>query len=375
MTHPSRMLFGLLGIMLAIPLSVDAAEVKIGLGCPMTGRYLWFGEQFQRGTALAVDNINAKGGLLGNRLDLIVEDDECNPELGVLVARKFIAEDVRLVVGHGCSGPAIAAAPIYEDAGIIEIAPSASNPKLTDSGWHNVFRLYGRDDVQGTIAGDYLADRWRDRPIAILFDETVYSRGLAEETKKQLNQRGQKETLFVGIDVEGFDWSALVEQMQTAAIDVVYFAGRAADVALLARHARDRQFHAQIVGSDPLVSEQFWVMAGAAGEGTLFTSGPDPRHFATAQPVVEQFRQTGYEPEGYTLYAYAAVQVWAQGVEKAGRLEPEAVVRSIRGSEFDTVLGRISFDDKGDVQGFEPFVWYVWKDGDYAPADQHKLTK
>lgn len=366
-----RWIYGFFVTASSIASSLPAhAEVLIALANPMTGRYAWFGEQGQRGVALAIDHLNQQGAILGKTAELLVGDDRCNSEIAPALAEKFVAEGVRLVVGHGCSGPALAAAPIYEDAGIIMISPSASNPKLTESGWENVFRVFGRDDLQGSLAGNYLADHWGDREIAIIFDETVYSRGLAEETRSRLHARGVAESLFFGFEVEGFDWSKLVETLQAEGIDVVYFAGRSADVALLARHAADREYKLQIVGSDPLVSEDFWHIAGPAGEGTIFTSGPDPRHFPEARRVVAAFRAQGYEPEGYALYAYAAVQVFAQAAERAGGFETATVIKALRAYEFDTVLGTIRFDGKGDVQGFESFVWYEWTKGDYVPLKE-----
>jgi branched-chain amino acid transport system substrate-binding protein len=117
-----------------------------------------------------------------------------------------------------------------------------------------------------------------------------------------------------------------------------------------------------------LFTEYFWHVAGPAGVGVRFVSMAGPRVNADAAPVVEKFRAEGYEPEGLTLYSYAALQVWAQAVEKTGTFEADAVAEALHANQFDTVLGRIGFDDKGDVYGYEPFTWYVWQEGDYAPA-------
>ena len=170
--------------------------------------------------------------------------------------------------------------------------------------------------------------------------------------------------------VDGFRWFDLIDEMIASGIDVAYFAGRTTDVGLLARHAADRDYTLKIIGSDPLNSEQFWLVAGKAGEGTVFTSGPDPRDWAMAAEVVGRLRAAGFEPEGYTLQAYAAVQIWAQAVQKSGTLDPETVADTLRSGTFRTILGEVGFDQKGDVTGIQTFVWYVWSDGRYQPLTE-----
>lgn len=347
-----------------------AADVTIATASPMTGRYAWFGEQFQRGAELAVRELNAAGGVLGQKVRLFVGDDSCNPEQAKVLAQKVIELKATLVVGHGCSGPALATAGAYEAVGVLMITPSASNPRLTESGWRYVFRLFGRDDEQGALAARFLAERYHAAPIAIVYDETVYSRELAHIVRAELNSLGIAEALFRGFEVEGFDWARFIDNMEAAKIQVVYFAGRSADVALLAREAADQDYELAIVGSDPLISEQFWLVAGEAGQGTVFTSAPDPRDFPSARAVVERFREEGYEPEGYTLHIYSVVQAWAQAVERTGAFDADAVSHALRTGRFGTAVGTIGFNAKGDVTGLTTFVWYVWKDGRYAPLSQ-----
>ena len=250
------------------------------------------------------------------------------------------------------------------------IAPSASNPALTESGWRHVFRAFGRDDLQGRIAAEYLAREHGSDRIAIVYTEDTYSRGLAAETKRRLNELGVEEAAFMGVDPAAADWAAVAERLGREDVDVVYAPMRSPDAGLLIRSAAEQGRAFKVVGGDTLVSEDFWLITGEAGEGIRFTSGPDPRTFPQAKGVVERFRRTGFEPDGYTLYVYAAVQAWAQAVARAGTPEPEAVTRTLREAEFDTVLGRIGFDEKGDVEGFEPFVWYVWRGGKYVQLDE-----
>jgi branched-chain amino acid transport system substrate-binding protein len=214
------------------------------------------------------------------------------------------------------------------------------------------------------VAGNYLADHWNGKKIAILHDNTTYGKGLADETKKQLNKRGVTEAIYEGYAPEKNDYSAEIAALQAADIAVLYLGGRHHAGALMARAARDRGYSLQLVSGDTMSSEEFGLIAGPAAEGTLFTFSADPRQNTEAVPVVERFRAQNFEPEGYTLLSYAAVQVWAQAVEKAGSLELQEVIASLRDHEFDTVLGRIDFNEKGDLTT-QDWTWYVWKDGKY----------
>ena len=171
------------------------------------------------------------------------------------------------------------------------------------------------------------------------------------------------------------DYGRLVAKLSSVDTHVLYYGGYAPEAGLIIRQTRDAGDNLRFVAGDGVASADFWLVAGPAGERTLFTLGPDPRNDPAATTIVERFRDSGYDPEGFTLYAYAAVQVWAQAVEKAGTLDYEAVIDSLHTHEFDTVLGRISFDDKGDVRGFDPFVWYVWQEGNYAPVDPAELIE
>ena len=159
----------------------------------MTGPLSWVGAHYLVGTELAVDDLNAKGGVLGEQVQLISVDDACDTEQAGVAAQKLISDGVTFVVGHVCSGAAIAAAPIYEAAGVIVMSASATNPKLTEEGRANVFRVVGRDDQQGIIGGDYLAEHWRDEEDRHPARRQAYGAGIAAETRKQLSKRGISE--------------------------------------------------------------------------------------------------------------------------------------------------------------------------------------
>ena len=363
-----RLLLGA-GLAMLPAISPADAEVRIGAAAPMTGTMAWFGEQHERGVAMAVTELNEAGGLLGQAVEVVVADDYCDGEQGVAAARKLIASGVVFVAGHLCSGAAIPASALYQEAGIIMISGSATNPKLTDQGFRHVFRVVNRDTEQARMAGDYLAERWAEAKIGILHDGTVYGQDLAEETRRQLNRRGIQEAVFDQIAPGQPDYSYALDRLQATGVEVLFYGGYTAEAALIARQSSDRAYDLQLIGGDNLNGEYFLQVAGPAAEGVRFVSMADPRRHETAAPVVAKFRAEGYEPEGFTLYGYAVVQVWAQAVEKAGTFEGDAVVEALRHHEFDTVLGRLGFDDKGDVTGVDSFIWYIWSESGYHPAE------
>ena len=344
------------------------AEVLIGVAGPMTGNAAWYGEQMQRGAEMAVADINAASGLLGQNVQLITADDFCDPEQAIAAAQHLINQGVIFVVGHFCSGASIAASEIYQAAGILQISTTSSNPMLTELGRANVFRVTYRDDAAGILAGNYVADNWPGKKIAILHDNTTFGKGWADETRKQLERRGITEITYESFVPGKGDYSTEMAGLQAADIGVLLIGGYHTEVALMVRAARSRGYLVQVMTGVTLATEEFGLIAGTAGDGTLFMDPADPRRRTEAAPVVERFRGEGFEPEGYTLYAYGAVEVWRQAVEKADSLDLQEVIASLREHQFDTVLGLIDFDEKGDLTVQNPVI-YVWTGGDYTPLE------
>jgi branched-chain amino acid transport system substrate-binding protein len=341
-------------------------EIHVATVGPITGQYATFGAQMKAGAEMAVEDINKAGGVLGQQLKLSVGDDACDPKQAVAVAGKLAGEKVRLVAGHFCSGSSIPASRVYAEEGIIQISPASTNPKLTDERpGPNVFRVCGRDDQQGKIAGKYLAEAFKDKKIAIVHDKTAYGKGLADETKQAMNAAGKKEAMYEAYTAGEKDYTALVSKLKQAGIDVLYVGGYHTEAGLIVRQMRDQGMKTVLVSGDALVTQEYWQITGAAGEGTLMTFSPDPRKIPAAAAVVKRFREKGIEPEGYVLYTYAAVETWKQAVEKANSLDTKKVIEALNTGKFQTVLGQFTFDKKGDPT-LPPYVFYVWKDGSYS---------
>jgi len=361
----------LIGAFISIVCGMAAAqtEIKVGIAGPLSGSNLQQGEQQEIGAQKAFVHLNNKGGLLGQKIVVISVDDACEPLQAAAVAQQLVSEGVVFVVGHVCSACSLAVSKIYEKAGIIMISPASTNPKVTDEGGPNVFRVIGRDDQQGTIAGDYLADNHHKSNIGIIHDTQAYGLGLAEFTKLQLNKRGVTEVMFDSFTADQKDYKSVVDKLVNNKIDVLYAGGYLTDIGIIVRQAKKELPNLRLISGDSLMDVQFLFVAGKAGEGTYFTFGPDMRLKPEARVVAAAIREEdAYEPEGYTLYAYGAVQAWAQAVKQAGSLKPKAVIKALREGSFDTMIGKIGFDEKGDVTGMNTFVWYVFGKEDYSPA-------
>ncbi|MFO1024837.1 MAG: branched-chain amino acid ABC transporter substrate-binding protein [Acetobacteraceae bacterium] len=363
--------FGLLSAAAALTLALATtapaqAQIQIAVAGPITGEYAAFGTQMKQGAEMAVADINKAGGVLGQKLVLNVGDDACDPKQAVSVANQFASKSVKFVAGHFCSGSSIPASKVYAEEGILQISPASTNPKFTDEGSWNTFRVCGRDDQQGKVAGEYLAKKYKNDKIAILNDNSAYGKGLADETMKALRAAGGKEVMATAYTPGEKDYSALVSKLKQAGVNVIYVGGYHTEAGLIIRQAKEQGMKATLVGGDALVTNEFWQIAGEAGNGTLMTFPPDPRLMKSAAEVVKEFKAKNIDPEGYVLYTYAAVQVWADGVKKAGTTDPKKVAAALKASgNWPSILGPVSFDKKGDVTG-AGYVFFEWKNGSYA---------
>ena len=340
-------------------------SIPIAVAGPFTGPVASIGEQMRRGAERAVADLNAAGGVLGKKLDLQFADDACDPKQAVAVANQLAKGGIKFVDGHFCSGSSIPASAVYNEEAILQISPGSTNPKFTEQGFKNVFRVCGRDDQQGAVAGSYLATHYKTGNVAILNDKSAYGRGLADDTKKALNAAGVQEVLFEAYSAGEKDFSALVSKLKQAQVDAVFVGGYHTEAGLITRQMRDQGLQAKVVGGDALMTSEYWGITGPAGEGTLMTFGPDPRNVPQAKAVVDAFRAGGYEPEGYTLYSYAAIQAWAQAVTRAVSTDLDKVVKQLHAGQFDTVIGGFGFTPKGDVTS-PAYVVYQWHNGSYA---------
>lgn len=349
--------------------AAKAEDVLVGVAGPMTGSLAAFGEQLRRGSELAVKNINANGGVLGKMIKLEVGDDACDPKQAVAVANDLVKKEVVFVAGHFCSGSSIPASAVYAEEGILQITPASTNVAFTDGaaekGWKTVLRTCGRDDKQGTFAGNWLAKNFAGKKVAVLHDKSAYGKGLADETKKNMNAAGLNEVIYDAYTAGEKDYTSVVSNLKAAGVDAVYVGGYHAEVGLMMRQAKEQGLNAQFVSGDAMNSSELWSISGPAGEGLRFSDAASALNMPSAKAVVEQFRAENYEPEGYTLSTYAAIEAWAKAANAVGSTESEAIADYMRKNSIDTVIGTLGWDDKGDLKD-PSYAWFLWKDGKFS---------
>ncbi len=347
--------------------TLASAEIVIATAGPMTGQYASFGAQMKAGAEQAVADINAAGGVLGQQLKLLIGDDACDPKQAVAVANQMASNKAVLVAGHFCSGSSIPASSVYVEEGVIQISPASTNPKFTDERPNpkgGTYRVCGRDDQQGDVAGAHLATAMKGKKVAFVDDKTAYGKGLADATRAAYEKRGGKPAMVESYTAGEKDYTALVSKLKQAQIDVLYVGGYHTEAGLMMRQMREQGMKTVLMSGDALVTNEYWSITGDAGEGTLMTFSPDPRKNPGAENLVKTFRAKGIEPEGYVLYTYAAIQAWAQAAKTAGKTDMDSMTKALNAGKFQTVLGDLSFDGKGDVT-LPGYVFYEWKGGKY----------
>jgi branched-chain amino acid transport system substrate-binding protein len=367
-----RRIYGALAVAALVLTAVPAvAQIRIGSAGPMTGQYAAFGEQLKRGAQMAVEDINASGGVNGQKLQLTIGDDACDPKQATAVANQLASDKVVFVAGHFCSGSSIPASSIYHEAKILQITPASTNPKLTDDAFANgnttIFRTCGRDDVQGTTVGNYILKYHKNARVAILQDKSPYGKGVADETKKTLNKGGLREVMYEAYNDTDKDFTALINKMKREKIDMIVLGGYHTAAALIIKQSKEQGLPTQMVGFDSLETAEFYQLGGAATNGVLMSFPPKAEDDPKNASLVKKFRDAKYNPEGYTLFSYAAVKVWAEAANKAKSTDAAAVATALRSQTYDSAVGPLAFDQKGDIKN-PVYDIYVWKDGKSYPT-------
>ena len=349
--------------------TLAADTIKIGLAGPVTGAVAQYGDMQFIGAQMAIEQINKKGGVSGQQLEGVVYDDACDPKQAVAVANKIVNDEISFVVGHLCSSSTQPASDIYEDEGILMITAASTSPDITSRGYELIFRTIGLDSLQGPTAGNFIADHVKPKNVAVIHDKQQYGEGIATAVKQTLESKGVKVGLFEGINAGDKDFSSMISKLKQAGVDFVYYGGYHPELGLLLRQAKERGLNVRFMGPEGVGNKEISAIAGPASEG-LYVTLPksfdqDPRN----QELVDAFKAKNQDPSGpFVFPAYAAVQVIAEGIEKAGSTDTEKVAEALRSNTFDTPTGNLSFDEKGDLKDFN-FVVYEWhQDGTKTEA-------
>ncbi len=339
------------------------ADVVIGVAGPMSGQYASGGEQMRNGVEAAAAAVNAAGGVLGQKLKIEVGDDACDPKQAVAVANAMVNKKVSAIVGHYCSSSTIPASEVYNEAQIPMITIS-TNAKVTERGMKGIFRLTGRDDQEGVVAAEYLAKNFAGKKIAVIDDKSAYGKGQADVVAKALADRKNAPVLRESITAGEKDYTALVTKLKAAGVDALFYGGYYTELGLILRQAKQGGMNLAVMSGNTSSSAELVTAAGSAVDGLLFTFYPDPRKYPASADIVKRFRDNKIEPDGYVLFTYAAVQVYAQALQKAGSLKYADVQKALANGSFDTVIGKVEFDAKGDPKN-PGFLVYQWKGTQY----------
>jgi len=352
-------------LLVALPAHADITWAVAG---PYTGSVASIGLSQQAGIKQAVDDINASGGVNGQKISIKLYDDACDPKQAVIVANKIVSDNLHLVLHGSCSGASIAASRVYLDEGDLVINSVSSNPKVTDDGAPSLFRVMARDDTAGIVLADGFMKHDRNVKLAIIHDRSTYGQGIAEYFRDHLNKSGFKEILFEPYDPNNHDYSTLVTRLKQSSADALFIGGYPVEAAMITRQLREAGSHIKIYSGD-LTEPEFWHIAGKSGEGALFAFPADPRQAIGAADVIAKLQKAGTTVDGYTLYAYAAAQVLAQAMTKAASSDPAKIASLMHKEEFDTILGKWSFDEKGDVRNIRT-VMYRWHEGQFKETGE-----
>jgi branched-chain amino acid transport system substrate-binding protein len=339
--------------------------IRIGVVGPMTGDQSKMGTDFKNGVSLAVEEWNAKGGILGKKIEIIIGDDQHDPKQAVSVANKLVNDGAVGIIGHFNSSCSIPASDIYNRTNVPMISPGSTNPRLTEKGFKGVFRVCGRDDQQGKVAADFVNSQLKLKKIAVIHDKTTYGQGLADEFKKALGDK--VDVVFYGGIVQGDkDFKGVLTTIREKKPELLFFGGIYPEMGLLVRQARELGIKAPFMSGDGSIDPKFVEIAGAAAaEGTYLTFSPDPKNIESAKDFISKYNTVFGEIGPYSIYAYDAANIMFTAIREANTLDGVKIIEKLHAMEFSGAMGKIKYDEKGDVT-VAPYVVWITKDGKFV---------
>jgi branched-chain amino acid transport system substrate-binding protein len=354
-------LVGLLSMI--VPATGFAANtIKIGIAGPHTGDLAAYGIPTKEAAEMIAAQVNAAGGVLGMQVEVLPMDDQCKPEIATNAATKLVSEGVNAVIGHVCSGATKAALGIYNEAKIIAISPSATNPPLTQSGdYPNFYRTIAPDDDQGKLAADFVTKKLGAKKIAILHDKGDYGKGFADFSQQFIEAGGlAKIVLFEGVTPGAMDYSAVVQKIRKEGADAVIFGGYHPEASKLVSQMNKKRMNIPFVGPDGIKGDGFLDIAGKDAEGVYATGPMDVTAFdANKQAKADYVSKYGKEPGTFFDQGYAAMQAILNAIKVSGGTEYAGLEKALKESYVDTAVGKIKFDAKGDAEGVGFSVYQV----------------
>ena len=347
-------------IALAISNTAMADDIKVAVVGAMSGPIAQWGDMEFNGARQAIKDINAKGGIKGDKLVGVEYDDACDPKQAVAVANKIVNDGIKYVIGHLCSSSTQPASDIYEDEGILMISPGATNPELTQRGYQYIMRTAGLDSSQGPTAAKYILETVKPQRIAIIHDKQQYGEGLARSVQDGLKAANANVVFFDGITAGEKDFSALIARLKKENIDFVYYGGYHPEMGQILRQARAAGLKTQFMGPEGVANVSLSNIAGESAEGLLVTKPKNYDQVPANKPIVDAIKAKKQDPSGAFVWTtYAALQSLQAGLNQSD--DPAEIAKYLKANSVDTVMGPLTWDEKGDLKGFEfgVFDWHA----------------
>lgn len=361
MKHNAKTLIAGMTALLLVPPSF-AKEIKIAVVGAMSGPVSQYGEMEFNGARQAVKDINAAGGIKGDKLVAVEYDDACDPKQSVAVANKVVNDGIKYVVGHLCSSSTQPASDIYEDEQVLNITPGATAPELTRRGYQFVMRTTGLDSDQGPTAAKYIVEKVQPHRIAVIHDKQQYGEGLATSVREALNKAKANVVIFDGVTAGEKDFSTLIARLKKENIDFVYFGGYYPEMGQILRQSRASGLKIQFMGPEGVGNASLSNIAGDASEGMLVTLPKRYDQEPLNKDIVAEFRANKVDPsDPFSWTAYATVQAIAAGLNHSD--DPAEIARYLKDNGVKTVMGDLTWAENGDLKGFEFGVFSWHKDG------------
>lgn len=358
----SRLLLALSALFAATGCEKKEDTIKIGLAGVQTGPDGEIGTAPIRGSMLAIDEWNAKGGLLGKKIEAVVRDDEGKPNQAVAVAQELVSAGVVAVVGHFNSGCSLPASDVYSQAHVLQVTPASTNPQITERGLPHVFRVCGRDDQQGSVSANFAFDSLKVGQVAVLHNKTPYGQGIADNFRRTYETRGGKVVLFDGLAGEEMDFRATVAALQKAGAQAVFWGGMYNQGGPFYNQLRQAGFKGAFLGGDGIYEAKLIETVGPEADSVFVTFGPDYKALPGAAELLSRYQaKFGGEAGGYTIYGYDAANVLFAAIQKAGTTNAAKVAEALRSQEWPALTGSLAFDAKGDLKKTNYVVWTIRK--------------
>lgn len=351
-----------------------AETIKIGVQGAHSGDLASYGVPSLNAAKLVIDEVNAKGGILGRQLELVAQDDQCKPELATSAATKLISDKVAVVMGPICSGPTKAVLPLYADARIVAMAPSATTPELTADGKNPYFfRTIANDNAQARLTSDFMLNNLKVKKVAYLHDNGDYGKGFADNNRVNLEKAGVETVLFEAVTPDAVDFSAVVRKLRRAKPDILVFGGYQPTASKLIQQMRRDRVTTPMLGPDGLMDEAFIKMAGKDSEGVYSSYPKDTRNLPEFKHAREShIKKFGVEPGSFYYNAYAAMLALVNAIEKSGGADTDKIMEVLHTAPVKTPLGTLTFSKTGDAAGMGLSIYQV-KNGKFVELD-HSIT-